>query len=61
MPLVSIGCLLEDERWVGKFTPRGIPLVMACRLTYSIVLFFSVTRDSRLQMDGVVIDPLLAW
>ena len=48
-------------RWLGQFTPRGIPLVVAGLLLDSSIQFFSVTEDSHLQRGDAVIDPLLPW
>lgn len=61
MPLVLIEHLPRDERWLGQFTPSGIPLVVACHLANSTVFFFSIVDESQLQIDGMVIDPMQAW
>ena len=50
-----------DERWLGQFTPRGIPLVVAGLFLDSSIHFFSVIDGSRLQHSGAVIDPQLPW
>ena len=49
-----------EERWLGQFTPRGIPLVVASRTSDSSILFFLVTANSCLQRDEALIDPLLS-
>ena len=50
-----------DERWLGQFTPRDIPLVVASQTSDFSILFFLVTTGSHLQRDGALIDPLLSW
>ena len=61
LPAVIRQLLLSDERWLGQFTPRGIPLVVAGHASNSSIQFFSITDGSRLQHAGAVIDPLLPW
>ena len=61
MPLEIQTLMPEDARWLGQFTPRGIPLVVAGRLADSSVSFFTVLGDSRLKREGALIDPLLPW
>ena len=53
--------LPSDVKWLGQFTPRGIPLVVAGLLLDSSIQFFSITGDSRLKREDAVIDPLLPW
>ena len=50
-----------DARWLGQFTPLGIPLVVAGRLADTYVSFFAVPGDGRLRREGALIDPLLPW
>ena len=59
LPPVTIEHLPWEERWLVLCTPRGISLVVTCCLADSIVVF-SVTVDSYLQRDGVLINPLLS-
>ena len=37
-----------DERWLGQFTPRGIPLVVTGQASHRSIHFFSATGGSRL-------------
>ena len=59
-PEVSI-LMPADARWLGQFTPHGIPLVVAGHLADTSVSFFAVLGDSRLRREGALIDPLLPW
>ena len=49
----------RDARWLGQFTPRGIPLVVAGRLADTSITFFAALGDGRLRREGALIDPLL--
>ena len=49
IPPVTRQNLPGDERWLGQFTPRGIPLVVAGLFLDSSIHFFSVIDGSRLQ------------
>ena len=51
----------KDERWLGQFTPRGIPLVATGQLADSTLCFFAIAKDSHLRREGALIDPLLSW
>ena len=53
--------MLGDARWLGQFTPRGIPLVLAGRLLDTTIFFFAVSEDSCLKREGALINPLLPW
>ena len=59
MLLVALERRSSDERWLGQFTPRGIPLVMAGRQVDYTAFFFTIAKDYRLRKEGVLLDPLL--
>lgn len=48
MPPMLIERLPGNDRWLGQFTPRGIPLAVACHLADSTIIFLSVTDESQL-------------
>ena len=35
----------RDARWLGQFTPRNIPLVVAGRLADTAISFFAILGD----------------
>ena len=61
IPLVTNQHFLGNKRWLGQFTPRGIPLVVVGQASNSLIHFFSITDGSHLQRDGALIDSLLSW
>ena len=55
--IVTRQLLPGDVRWLGQFTPRGIPLVVVGQVSDSSIQFFSVTDGSHLQYSEAMIDP----
>ena len=51
----------RDARWLGQFTPQGIPRVVAGQLANTTAFFFVVSEDKRLRREGALIDLLLPW